>query len=103
VLLELPPREAVELPPQTLEGITVVVTGKRLAGFTSRDAAKEAVILRGGSVGSGVTKRTDFLIAGAEPGSKATKAADLGIPILDADEFRRLLEDGPAAFRRSAD
>ncbi|MEY3360824.1 MAG: NAD-dependent ligase LigA [Actinomycetota bacterium] len=103
VVLELPPREAIELPPQTLEGITVVITGKRLAGFTSRDAAKEAVIQRGGTVGSGVTKNTDFLIAGAEPGSKATKAADLGIPILDADEFRRLLEDGPDRLRPASD
>ncbi|MFM7060914.1 MAG: NAD-dependent DNA ligase LigA [Actinomycetes bacterium] len=102
VVLELPPREEVELPPQTLEGITVVVTGKKLAGFASRDAAKEAVILRGGAVAGGVTKRTDFLIAGAEPGSKATKASELGIPILDADEFRRLLEEGPGAFRPDA-
>ncbi len=102
VLLELPPREEIELPPQTLEGVTIVVTGKKLAGFASRDAAKEAVILRGGTIASGVSKRTDFLVAGAEPGSKATKAEELGVPILDADEFRRLLEDGPAAFRSDA-
>lgn len=103
VLLELPPREEIELPPQTLEGVTVVVTGKKLAGFASRDAAKEAVILRGGAVGSGVSKRTDFLIAGAEPGSKVAKAEELGIPVLDANQFRDLLEDGPAAFRPAAD
>ena len=103
VVLELPPREEVELPPQTLEGVTVVVTGKKLAGFASRDAAKEAVILRGGTVAGGVSKKTDFLVAGAEPGSKATKAEELGIPILDANEFRRLLEEGPAPFRPQAD
>ena len=71
----------------------------KLAGFASRDAAKEAVILRGGTVAGGVSKKTDFLVAGAEPGSKAAKAEELGIPILDASEFRRLLEEGPGPFR----
>ncbi len=80
---------------RTLEGLTVVVTGS-LAGF-SRDGAKEAIISRGGKAAGSVSKKTDFVVVGDSPGSKADKAAELGVPVLDEDGFVRLLEGGPAA------
>jgi DNA ligase (NAD+) len=81
--------------PRTLEGMTVVVTGS-LVGF-SRDEAKEAILSRGGKASGSVSKKTDFVVVGDNPGSKADKAAELGVPILDEDGFRTLIESGPAA------
>ena len=80
---------------RTLEGLTVVVTGS-LAGF-SRDGAKEAIIVRGGKAAGSVSKKTDFVVVGDSPGSKADKAAELGVPILDEAGFERLLDGGPEA------
>ncbi|HET8604531.1 MAG TPA: NAD-dependent DNA ligase LigA [Marmoricola sp.] len=80
--------------PRTLEGLTVVVTGS-LADF-SRDGAKEAIVSRGGKAASSVSKKTDFVVVGDSPGSKAAKAEQLGVPILDEDGFKELLERGPA-------
>jgi DNA ligase (NAD+) len=79
--------------PKTLTGLTVVVTGS-LAGF-SRDEAKEAIISRGGKAASSVSKKTDFVVVGENAGSKADKAEQLGVPVLDEDGFRRLLAEGP--------
>lgn len=79
--------------PRTLEGLTIVVTGS-LPGF-SRDDAKEAIVSRGGKAAGSVSKKTDYVVAGDSPGSKYDKAVELGVPILDEDGFRRLLEDGP--------
>lgn len=79
--------------PRTLEGLTVVVTGS-LAGF-SRDEAKEAILARGGKAAGSVSKKTDYVVAGDSPGSKYDKAVELGVPVLDEDGFRRLLDDGP--------
>jgi len=81
--------------PRVLEGLTIVVTGS-LAGF-SRDDAKEAIIVRGGKAAGSVSKKTDYVVAGESPGSKYDKAVELGVPILDEDGFRRLLEQGPPA------
>ncbi|RRJ86071.1 NAD-dependent DNA ligase LigA [Gulosibacter macacae] len=78
-----------------LSGLTVVATGT-LEGFT-RDGAKEAIIAAGGKAASSVSKKTDFVAAGPGAGSKLTKAEELGIPVLDADGFRLLLEGGPDA------
>lgn len=77
----------------TLAGLTIVVTGS-LTGF-SRDEAKEAIIVRGGKAAGSVSKKTSFVVAGDAPGSKYDKAQELGVPILDEDGFRRLLESGP--------
>lgn len=82
--------------PQVLDGLTVVVTGS-LEGF-SRESAKEAVVVRGGKASGSVSKKTDFVVVGANPGSKATKAEELGVTILDEDGFKLLLEKGAAAF-----
>ncbi len=80
--------------PRTLEGLTIVVTGS-LADF-SRDGAKEAIVSRGGKASSSVSKKTDYVVVGDSPGSKADKAEQLGVPILDEDAFKVLLEKGPA-------
>ena len=79
--------------PRTLAGLTIVVTGS-LTGF-SRDEAKEAIVARGGKAAGSVSKKTAYVVAGDSPGSKYDKAVELGVPILDEDGFRRLLEDGP--------
>ena len=84
---------------RTLEGLTVVVTGG-LEGF-SRDGAKEAIISRGGKAASSVSKKTDFVVIGANAGSKAAKAEELGRPILDEAGFLRLLEGGPEAVAQN--
>jgi DNA ligase (NAD+) len=84
-----------ESTPRTLEGLTLVVTGS-LVDF-SRDGAKEAIVSRGGKASSSVSKKTDYVVVGDSPGSKADKAEQLGVPILDEDAFKRLLEGGPQA------
>ncbi len=81
--------------PRTLEGVTVVVTGS-LQGF-SRDSAKEAILARGGKASGSVSKKTDFVVVGENAGSKADKAEQLGVPVLDEAGFERLLEAGPDA------
>ncbi|KFI40244.1 DNA ligase, LigA [Bifidobacterium actinocoloniiforme DSM 22766] len=78
--------------PQVLAGMTIVVTGS-LKGFT-RDSAKEAIIERGGKATTSVSKKTTYVVVGADPGSKAAKAEALGVAMLDEDGFRRLLETG---------
>ena len=78
---------------RTLAGVTVVITGT-LPEF-SRDEAAEAVRQAGGKVSSSVSKKTDFVVAGENAGSKYDKAVELGIQILDEPAFRILLEQGP--------
>ena len=78
---------------RTLEGLSIVVTGS-LTGF-SRDDAKEAIVARGGKAASSVSKKSAYVVAGDSPGSKYDKAVELGVPILDENGFRRLLEYGP--------
>ena len=80
-----------------LAGVSVVITGT-LAGF-SRDEAGEAVRAAGGKVTSSVSKKTDFVVAGENAGSKHDKAVELGVPILDEDAFRVLLAEGAQAVR----
>jgi len=84
--------EGSQRPPQTLAGRTLVVTGT-LVGL-SRDAAKEAILLRGGKAAGSVSAKTDAVVVGANPGSKADKAQTLGVPVLDEDAFRLALEQG---------
>jgi DNA ligase (NAD+) len=76
-----------------LDGRTLVVTGT-LEGF-SRAEAEEAIRAAGGKVAGSVSKKTDYVVAGESAGSKLAKAQELGIEVLDADGFRRLLGDGP--------
>ena len=79
--------------PQTLAGLTLVVTGS-LQNFT-RDGVTEAIVERGGKAASSVSKKTDYVVVGDSPGSKAAKAEELGVPILDEAGFILLLENGP--------
>lgn len=87
--------EQAELGPQTLEGLSIVVTGS-LVDF-SRDSAKEAILSRGGKAAGSVSKKTHYVVVGESAGSKADKAEELGVPILDEDGFKKLLEGGPSA------
>jgi DNA ligase (NAD+) len=82
---------------RTLAGVSVVITGT-LAGCT-RDEAAEAVRQAGGKVTSSVSKKTSFVVAGENAGSKYDKAVELGVPVLDEDAFRVLLAEGPDAVR----
>ena len=75
--------------PGPLAGKTFVLTGT-LTGL-SREEATEAIESRGGKVTGSVSKKTDFVVAGADPGSKLVKAQTLGVQILDEAAVRALL------------
>ena len=79
-----------------LAGLTVVATGT-LEGYT-REGAQEAIIAAGGKAASSVSKKTDFVAAGPGAGSKLAKAEELGVRIIDAAQFRLLVEGGPDAL-----
>ena len=81
--------------PQTLEGLTVVVTGT-LENF-SRDEAKEAILARGGKAAGSVSKKTSYVVVGENAGSKEDKARELGVPILNEAQFEQLLATGSPA------
>jgi DNA ligase (NAD+) len=73
-----------------LSGKTVVVTGT-IEGF-SREEAEEAVRAAGGKPAGSVSKKTDYVVAGPGAGSKLARAQELGVPVLDAERFKALLE-----------
>jgi DNA ligase (NAD+) len=79
-------------PSDALAGRSIVVTGT-LEGF-SRDQAKQAVLDAGGKVSGSVSAKTFAVVVGDSPGSKAARAEELGVPILDEAGFRALLETG---------
>jgi DNA ligase (NAD+) len=79
-----------------LAGVTVVITGT-LSGL-SRDEAAEAVRAAGGKVSSSVSKKTSYVVAGENAGSKYDKAVELGVPILNEAGLGTLLSSGPGAF-----
>ena len=83
-----------------LAGVTVVITGTLPS--LSRDEAAEAVRAAGGKVSSSVSKKTNFVVAGENAGSKYDKAVELGVPILDEDGFRVLIASGPGAVSSEA-
>jgi DNA ligase (NAD+) len=72
-----------------LSGKTFVLTGE-LSGFT-RDQAKDMIRKKGGNVSSSVSKKTDYVLAGENPGSKYQKAKELGVKIIDEEGFEKLL------------
>jgi DNA ligase (NAD+) len=78
-----------------LAGKTVVVTGT-LEGF-SRQEAEEAVRAAGGHPAGSVSRKTDYLVAGASAGSKLAKAQELGVEVLDEAAFRALLAEEETA------
>ncbi len=83
--------------PQTLAGLSVVVTGS-LESFT-RDGVDEVITLHGGKSSGSVSKKTDFVVVGDSPGSKATKAAELGVRVLNEAQFKELLARGPDGLK----
>jgi DNA ligase (NAD+) len=83
--------------PQTLGGLTLVVTGS-LESFT-RDGVDEVITLHGGKSSGSVSKKTDFVVVGDSPGSKAAKAADLGVRVLNEAQFKELLAHGPDGLK----
>jgi DNA ligase (NAD+) len=78
----------------TFEGLTFVLTGT-LPTLT-RDQAKEKIEAAGGKVAGSVSKKTSYVVAGEEAGSKLEKANSLGVPVLDEPALLNLLEQGPA-------
>jgi DNA ligase (NAD+) len=90
VALDVPESERIGEGPLT--GKTLVVTGT-LAGF-SRQEAEEAIRKAGGKASGSVSKKTDYVVAGDEAGSKLEKAERLGVKVIDENEFRRLLAGG---------
>jgi len=98
VQLETPGFDPSAAASRLLAGVTVVVTGT-LGGFT-RDEAAEAVRAAGGKVASSVSKKTGYVVAGENAGSKYDKAVELGVPILDEEGFRALLAGGPEEVNR---
>lgn len=78
--------------PKPLEGLTFVLTGA-LEKYTRHQAA-ELIEKLGGKVTGSVSKKTDYVIVGKDPGSKYEKAVKLGIKILNENEFEELLEKG---------
>jgi DNA ligase (NAD+) len=81
--------EPTELLPQTLAGLTFVVTGG-LESF-SRDGISETITAHGGKAAAAVSKKTDYVLVGSDPGSKLAKAQELGVPVIDEAKFKELL------------
>ena len=83
--------------PRLLTGVTVVVTGSLTEW--SRDSATAAIQEAGGKVVGSVSKKTDLVVVGDDPGSKYDKAVSLRVPVLDEAAFRVLLDEGLDAAR----
>lgn len=86
--------QAGEAVPQTLAGLTFVLTGT-LERHT-RDEAKAALQAFGAKVSGSVSKKTSYVVAGAAAGSKLAKAEQLGVPVLDEEALDHILETGEA-------
>lgn len=88
VIIDASAEQETEKLPQTLAGKTFVITGT--LGL-DRVEAEKMIKARGGKPGSSVSKKTDFLVLGANPGSKLQKAQELGITVIDEVQFKSLL------------
>jgi len=81
--------QAVQDVPQTLADLTFVVTGG-LDNFT-RDSIAETITAHGGKAAAAVSKKTDYVLVGTDPGSKLAKAQELGVKVIDEARFLELL------------
>ena len=88
------PADAGEQLPQTLEGLTFVLTGALVQSGMTRDEAGAALKARGAKVSGSVSKKTSYVVAGEAAGSKYDKAIALGVPVLDEDQLLHILETG---------
>ncbi|MGC9044444.1 MAG: NAD-dependent DNA ligase LigA [Myxococcota bacterium] len=75
-----------------LSGLSFVITGT-LSNF-SRDEAKDFIVQNGGKVLSSVSKKLDYLVVGADPGSKLTRAQELGVKIISEEELLQMVKEG---------
>jgi DNA ligase (NAD+) len=82
--------EAVPLASSAVAGKVFVLTGTLPS--LAREAAKALIEARGGKVSGSVSKKTDFVVAGAEAGSKLEKAQELGVTVIDETQFLDLLK-----------
>ncbi|MEO8168138.1 MAG: BRCT domain-containing protein, partial [bacterium] len=73
----------------TLAGKTFVLTGT--LPTLSREEAKDLIEAQGGKVSSGVSKNVQYVVVGEDAGSKLDKAKKLGVPIIDEDQFRKII------------
>ena len=88
--------QAVDALPQTLEGLTFVLTGSLTQSGMKRDEAGAALKARGAKVSGSVSKKTSFVVAGEAAGSKYDKAVALGVPVLDEAALLHIIETGEA-------
>jgi len=84
--------EEIKIPSGVCSGQTWVITGR--LPTLSREEAAERIRLAGGKVAGSVSKRTDFVLAGEEAGSKLDRALELGVPVIDEMDFLRRMLDG---------
>lgn len=88
--------ETTDALPQTLEGLTFVLTGSLTQSGMKRDEAGAALKARGAKVSGSVSKKTNFVVAGEAAGSKYDKAVALGVPVLDEAALLHIIETGEA-------
>ena len=90
-LLKVPivPEPPAKVEGGAFSGKTVVLTGTLLT--LTREVAKEEIERRGGKVSGSVSKKTDFVVAGTDAGTKLKKAQDLGVKVIDEETFKQLL------------